>query len=208
LPTTRIPATKLPKNTFLDAFYRPYQAADQKAKEKLLASGLEPPGFEIPLRNMRAEASLFRQENLPLLAEEHKLSSRYNKIIGAQTVTWEGEELTVQQLRAKTQAPDRDLREQAWKRIAERQLADREALNALWAEFLALRRQIAQNAGYPDYRAYRWQQLLRFDYTPEDCLRFHQAIEEVVVPAATRLYGKQARRQGLPRLAIATRAER
>ena len=36
------------------------------------------------------------------------------------------------------------------------------------------------NAGKPDYRAYRWQQLLRFDYKPEDCRSFHKAIEQVV----------------------------
>ncbi|MGH2523885.1 MAG: M3 family oligoendopeptidase, partial [Anaerolineales bacterium] len=52
-------------NAFLDEIYPASQAAEQKLKEKLLASGLEPPGFEIPLRNMRAEAALFREANLP-----------------------------------------------------------------------------------------------------------------------------------------------
>jgi len=29
------------------------------------------------------------------------------------------------------------------------------------------------------YRDYRWRQLMRFDYTPDDCYRFHQAVERV-----------------------------
>ncbi len=63
----------------------------------------------------------------------------------------------------------------------------------LWARFLERAPEDGANAGLPDYRAYRWQQLLRFDYTPEDCRSFHQAIEEVVVPAALRIY--ESRRQ-------------
>ena len=86
-------------NSFLDEIYLPTQAADQKLKRKLLDSGLEPEGFEIPLRKMRVEAEIFRPENLPLLSDERKLASEYNKIIGAQSVIWQGEERTLQQMR-------------------------------------------------------------------------------------------------------------
>jgi oligoendopeptidase F len=187
-------------HAFLENVYPSIQAADQKLKEKLLASGLQPAGMEIPLRNMQAEASLFRQDNLPLMTEEQKLGSEYNKIIGAQTVPWEGEEITLQKLRLKSQVPDRELREQAWRLSASRQLADREAINGLWKKMMDVRRQLAANAGLPDYRAFRWQQQLRFDYTPANCLQFHQAIEEVVVPAATRIYERRRQELSLERL--------
>jgi oligoendopeptidase F len=65
---------------------------------------------------------------------------------------------------------------------------------------LDVRRQLAANAGSPDYRAYRWQQLLRFDYTPEDCAAFHEAIEREVVPAAERAYERRRQRLGLAAL--------
>ena len=75
---------------FLDGIFRNVMSAEQKLKEKLLASELEPRGFDIPLRNMRAEADLFRASNLPLLAEQQKLALKFDKICGAQTVQWEG----------------------------------------------------------------------------------------------------------------------
>ena len=175
-------------------------AADQQLKHKFLASGLEPKGFEVPLRNMRAEAELFREANLPLLTQERKMSSEYDKIVGAQTVQWEGQETTIAQLRPVYQNPDRDLRERAWRLAAERQLRDREAINALWARFMELRRQLAANADLPDYRAFAWRQMLRFDYTPADCVRFHRAIEQVVVPAATRIYEQRRKRLGVTAL--------
>ena len=40
------------------------------------------------------------------------------------------------------------------------------------------------NAGLPDYRAYAFRDRGRFDYPPEDCFTFHEAIAEAVVPAA------------------------
>jgi oligoendopeptidase F len=187
-------------HTFLDTIYLPAEAAEQKLRERLLASGLNPTGFEIPLKKMHAQADLFRQANLPLLTQEQKLVSRYQKIIGAQTVDWEGKETTISQLRPVYQNPDRATRERAWRLSMQRQLADRQAINDLWREFLALRRQIAKNADKPDYREYRWQDLLRFDYTPADCRSFHRAIEEAVVPAARRIYDKRRRRLGVPTL--------
>ncbi len=185
---------------FLDTIFPNIMAADQRLKEKLLASGLEPAGFEIPLRNMRAEAELFREANLPLLSEQQKLALEYDKIFGAQTVQWEGEEITLTRLALNFRHPDRARRERAWRLKAERQLADRQAINDLWRKFMAVRAQIARNAGKPDYRAYAWQQRLRFDYTPQDCQAFAEAIERVVVPAARRVYERRREALGLDRL--------
>lgn len=187
-------------NTFFDEVFPKVMAAEQELKQKLLATQLQPEGYDIPLRNMRAEAELFREANLPLKSEENKIRTEYDKIIGAQTVTWEGEERTVDQMKPVYQEADRTRREQAWRLVAERQLADREAINQVWAKLLPLRRKMAENAGYPDYRAYRWQEMLRFDYTPEDARRFQDAIEEVVVPAARRVYQRRCLRLGLPSL--------
>ena len=181
-------------NSFLDEIYLPAQAADQKLKRKLLDSGLEPEGFEIPLRKMRVEAKIFRPENLPLLSDERKLASEYNKLIGAQSVIWQGEEQTLQQMRTVLQDPQRTTREQAWRLITGRQLEDRLKINDLWQRFLPLRGKLADNAGLPDYRTYRWGQMLRLDYSPDDCEQFQTAIEKVVVPAATRVYERHRQR--------------
>jgi oligoendopeptidase F len=184
-------------NKFLDGIFPNVMAAEQKLKEKLLASGLEPKGFEIPLRNMRAEADLFRESNLPLLADQQKLAIEFDKIYGAQTVKWEGQEITLTRLAMNFQQPDRARREKAWHLKAERQMADVEAINDLWVKFMDVRARIAKNAGKPSYREYTWQQKLRFDYTPEDCKSFANAIEKVVVPAAKRIYEKRKRALGL-----------
>jgi oligoendopeptidase F len=187
-------------NAYLEDILQPTNIAAQRLKEKLLASKLEPKGYEIQLRNIRTEAELFREENVPLFTQESKFGIEYDKVVGAQTVQWEGEERTVAQMKTVDQDPDRDKRERAWKLVAERQLADREALNQLWTRFLPLRREIAGNADMPDYRAWRWRNFQRFDYTPDDCLRFHDAIEKVVVPAVSRIYERRRQQLGVDTL--------
>jgi oligoendopeptidase F len=187
-------------NKFLDSVFPKAMAAEQKLKEKLLASKLEPKGFDIPLRNMRAEAELFRESNLPLLAEQQKHCIEFDKIYGAQTVKWEGEEITLTRLAMTFHQPERARREKAWHVKAKRQLDDVEAINDLWVKFMDVRARIAKNANLPSFREYIWKQKLRFDYTPEDCKSFASAIEQVVVPAATRIYTKRKQALGLKTL--------
>jgi oligoendopeptidase F len=120
--------------------------------------------------------------------------------MSTQTIEWEGKELTIPQLAPIYEHPDRAMREQVWRLGAARQLADRAAINELWTRFMKLRGQIASNAGYADYRAYVWQDKLRFEYMPDDCVTFQNAIEEVVVPAAKRLYERRRQRLGIDTL--------
>ncbi|WP_420627874.1 M3 family oligoendopeptidase [Candidatus Leptofilum sp.] len=187
-------------NHFLDEIFPHAQKAQNVLQNRLLASNLEPEGMAIPLRNMRADAELFTEENIPLISEQMKRGQVYNRIIGSQSVPWQGEEVTLTQLAAKLEDPDRNLRERGWRLAANRRLQDREALNALWAELVPQRHQIAQNAGFSDFRAYTWQQKKRFDYTPEDAATFHQAIADVVVPAASRVYERYRQKLGVDTL--------
>ena len=187
-------------NTFLDEVFAGSEAAEQKLKEKLLASGLELEGYELPLRNLRAEAAIYAEENLPWLAKELKLKADYDRIIGAQSIVWEERETTLSQLHAVYREPDRQKRELAWRLAAQRQLADRQAINELWVQLMEVRGRLARNAGLTDYRTYRWTQLLRFDYTPEHCIQFQRAIEEAAVPATRYLHEKRRQKLGLSSL--------
>ena len=172
---------------FLEDVGEPAQAAEQQLKERLLASGLEPEGFTVQLRAIRAEAELFCEANLPLFTESKKLANRYDEIIGAQSIEWDGEEKTLTQLQPVMLETDRERREAVWRLAAERRLADRDAINNIWQELLEVRCRIAANADCADFREFCWKALQRFDYSPDDCLEFHDAIADVALPAAGRL---------------------
>jgi len=190
---------------FLEDVLPPAKKAQQSLKEMLLQSGaaleqMDSLNMTTPVRNMQAEVELFREENVQLSVELDKLGSGYQKIVGAQTIEWEGEELTLPQLRPYLNSPKRNVRERIWRLAQERRLADRGALNDLWREMVPLRRQIAENAGCADFREYQWKEYQRFDYSPSDAEAFHEAIAEICVPAATRIYERHRMHLGLAAL--------
>jgi oligoendopeptidase F len=185
------------RERFLENIATPAQIADQQLTRQLLASNLEPEKFAVPLRNLRAEASLFHEATLPLVREEQDICTAYERLAAAQTVEWEGQTLSIPAVSAFLERADRGQRERAWRLIAQRQRADRQELDTLWAQAIRVRQQLALAAGFGSYRDYRWRQLLRFDYTPSDCRVFHAAVARVLVRATGQLWETRRRLLGV-----------
>ena len=120
-------------------------------------------------RDVKNHVELFRPENVPLETEEAKLSQQYQKLSGSLTVKFRGEEKTLVQMGRYLEEPDRALRQEAWELVARRRLQEAEKFDGIFDQMLKLRAQIAQNAGFENYRDYAFRRLGRFDYTPEDC---------------------------------------
>lgn len=156
--------------------------------------------YEVLIRSARNTIELYREENIPLLVEDQKLKTEQQQITGAMTVPWDGEELTLQQLARYLEEPDRAVRERAWRLGAERFSKDFAALDAIYSKMVALRHQVATNAGCRDFRQYAFRAYERFDYTPEDCLAFHDAIEKVVLPAVQQLAAERRSNLKVPTL--------
>lgn len=167
--------------------------AEHRLEEKLLAGGLTPKDMAVPLRNMRVDTELFRQENLPLESEEALLAEEYLKLVGGQTVEWDGKEIPLTMLVPVMEEQDRERRERAWRTGARRRLQDRAAVDEIWGKLLDVRQREARNADFPDYFAYRWREMKRFDYTPNDIKQFHRSVEKVVVPAVSRMFERRRR---------------
>lgn len=181
-----------------------FRHADQALKQRLLAQtaddGALGEGMRVPLRAMRNQSDLFREANVPLMTDLAKLGNEYDKITGGLTADWDGEERNLSQLNALLRERDRDVRERAWRLMMGLWAGKRAGLNDLYSRMLAVRRQVAANAGAPNFRDYTFRAYNRFDYTPDDCFRFHDAIEAAVVPAATRVYDRRRALLGLDTL--------
>lgn len=149
------------------------------------------------LRGVENAAQLYRDENVPLQAEMNLLAQQYGVISGAMSVEVDGKEYTLQQAAKLLQSPDRTLRETVFGKVADRRLADRDKLNELFDKLLKLRQQIAVNAGFENYRDYKFRALGRFDYTVEDCFAFHEAVREHIVPLHAMLQQHKKKRLGL-----------
>ncbi|MBK7762796.1 MAG: M3 family oligoendopeptidase [Bacteroidetes bacterium] len=140
------------------------------------------------LRSIKKDIALFREENIAIHAELNVLAQHYGVITGKMSVEIDGNEYTLQQAAKFLMQSNRDLREQVYHKIASRRKQDETELDTLFDELLHKRHQIALNAGFENYRDYKFQELGRFDYSIQDCENFHTAIKKHVLPIVETLY--------------------
>jgi oligoendopeptidase F len=159
--------------------------------KRLLASGYTSPGLEVTIARFRTGAELFREENVPLNSEIEEHSARYQKLTGGLTVMWDGVEKTLPELQPYLQATDRGVRERAFRLTSNAYAGCREQLADIFDTLFDLRVRIARNAGFADYQSYAFRAKCRFDYGPDDCRRFHEAVEAVVAPAVERVMARR-----------------
>ncbi len=138
--------------------------------------------YFIYLRGLKKEIELFREENIPLMASIAAEAQKYGSILGSMSVEMEGKELTLQQAANYLKSPDRNMREEAFKKINETRAAHVDELDDLFDTLIQLRHQVAVNAGFDNFRDYMFAAMGRFDYTPQDCFNFHEAIQKEVLP--------------------------
>ena len=165
-----------------------------------LRAQLPLPRYEVFLRDVQNHVELFREENVALETEEARLCQQFQKLSGALTVQFRGEEKTLIQMGKLLEEPDRPLRQEAWELVANRRLAEREKFDDIFDQLLQLRGRIAANAGFANYRDYVFRRLGRFDYTPEDCAQFHEAVASEVMPAVRELQAQRRQQLGLDAL--------
>ena len=168
-----------------------------EARERL---ALDASRFQVYDRGLRADVELFREENVPLQTDEALASQDYQTVCGAMTVEFDGEERTLPRMAKYLLEPDRGLRERAWRATAARRLQDKDTLEEVFGRLLDLRVKVAANADCADFRAYQVRAYHRFDYTPEHCRRYHEAVERLVVPLWTDILERRRERMGLDAL--------
>ncbi|MBL0181074.1 MAG: M3 family oligoendopeptidase [Chitinophagaceae bacterium] len=180
---------------------QPYSdALNKKLVNHPLAKELDVEKYFTYLRNIRKSIELFREENIPLQAALSVMQQQYGVISGKMTVKVNDEEYTLQQAAKFLENHDRSLREEVYRKINERRLLDKEALDKLYDQLIGKRNQEALNAGFANYRDYRFKELGRFDYTKEDCYQFHEAVKQHVLPLVNVIYQNKKEKLGLDTL--------
>ncbi len=164
---------------------------------RLLNSGYSTPDLETTLTRFRTQIGIFRDENVPIFAELEEHGARYQRITGTIMVEWEGVERPLPQLQPFLKSSDRAVRERAFRASSQPYIDRHDELASLFDQMYHLRQQAARNAGFANFRDYIFPAKFRFDYSPADCERFHDAVERTVAPAVERVLESRRQRLGL-----------
>jgi oligoendopeptidase F len=161
---------------------------------------LPSPRYDVFIRDVQNHVELFREGNVALETEESKVGQQYQKLSGSLTVQFRGEEKTLIAMGKLLEEPDRPLRQEAWEVVAKRRLQEAEKFEDQFDQLVNLRQKIAANAGFKNYRDYAFRAKGRFDYTPQHCFDFHDAVAGEVVPAVRELQAQRRQQLGLDKL--------
>ena len=156
--------------------------------------------YEVFIRDTALQVELFRSENVSLETKTAKLGQQYQKTIGGLTVQFEGKEQTLIQMSRHLEEPERKHRQKAWELVANRRLEEAEKIDVYLNDLAKIRNQMSENAGFPNYRDFAHQRLGRFDYSPDDCISFQEAIEEEMVPLLRELQDERLQALGINEL--------
>jgi oligoendopeptidase F len=168
---------------------------DDQLNEKLLASPFlkekQDEAHYIYFRSIQTAKNLYREENVAIEAALSEEAQQYGAISAAQQIEHRGQKLTMQQAALLLKEQDEALRKEVFEKMAEARRKDRAVLDVLFSSLIEKRHQLAVNAGFENYRDYKFLAMGRFDYTKEDCFAFHEAIKTHIVPLVRSIQEKK-----------------
>ncbi len=139
-------------------------------------------------RSIKTSIELFRPENIDLSREEARVRKEYGKLNSSFQFEWEGRKLTLSEITNLLTSEDREVRRRAFLTMSRTIYEEHgDTIHHILDRLVEIRTKIARNAGFDNYRDYRWKELGREDYTPQDVEKYREAIREHVKPAYERL---------------------
>lgn len=177
------------------------ETASNEIQKKTVASeffiGLPEVRYKQVKKELKHELEMFRTENVPLESELGKIESEYEQIVGKLMVKFKGEEITLPQASVYLESPNREERKTAWLAIQDCRIVHKKKLDVVFDRMIELRHKIALNTDYKNFRDYQHDDLKRFDYSVQDILTFHDAIEKHVLPLERKISEKHRKELGL-----------
>ncbi|MFU8786843.1 MAG: M3 family oligoendopeptidase [Candidatus Izemoplasmataceae bacterium] len=147
----------------------------------------------------QAEQSLktFKDEILPLLQEENKLTSAYQKLLAGAEIDFEGEKRNLSQMAPFAQSKDRAMRKNASSAVSNWFSENEKTLDELYDKLVKIRVETAEKLGYPSFTELAYDRLGRLDYGKEEVANYRKQVLENIVPLVQELVDRKGERLGI-----------
>jgi len=151
-----------------------------------------------------AELSLkvFTSKVLEDLKKENKLSSEYVKIKAGAEIEFKGKKYNLSAFVPIEADDDRGVREEAARAKWDFYAQQSEKMEVIFDELVKTRHEIAKAMGYKNFVELGYNRMIRSDYNAEKVAYYRSQILEHIVPVATDLYERQAKRLGIKDMKI------
>lgn len=152
--------------------------------------------------NLEISVRSFRPELMPLMAEENKLVSDYQKLYASAMVEFDGQTMPLPMLGPYKQSPDRSVRKAAFETEGRFFDEHREELDAIYDALVKNRTAQGRLMGYDTFIPLGYDRLGRNCYGPAKVAAFRRQVVKDLVPVICRVKENQQQRLGLEQLSL------
>ena len=178
----------------------------QAFTDAMLASGfrseLEAHYGKLLFTNYEIAARCFDPKIIPLMQEENKLVSAYQKLYGSALVDFDGKKLPLPMLAPYKESRDRDVRRAAFEADGKFFDEHREEFDDLFDKLVKVRTKMAHELGYKSFVEMGYDRLGRNCYGPAEVAKFREAIARDAVPVVAAVKELQRKRIGVDTLML------
>lgn len=146
------------------------------------------------------EVKILNDEVIPDLQEENKLTTEYAKLVAAAKLEFLGELKTLAQISAHFEDKNRDVRKEAYDTYFGYFAQNQEKFDEIYDKLVKIRTGIAKKLGFSNFVELAYARLQRTDYNASHVKKFRDQVKETIVPIATELRERQAKRIGVDKL--------
>lgn len=192
------------ENTYIDEISPKLTEVSNLVNRAMLNSKFRPELEEklgkLLFTNLEINVRSFSPELVPMMQEENKLQSQYQKLYASATVQWEGENIPLPMLGKYKLSNDRNVRKLAFQKEGEFFDAHRDELDEIYDKLVKIRNKQARTIGYENYIQLGYDRLGRNCYGYDDIKEFRRQIAEDIVPIVCKVKEGQKKRIGIDNL--------
>ncbi len=149
------------------------------------------------LTRIRRETEQFRDELIPYLQEEAKLTQQYQKLMATAQIPFEGKTLNLYGIQKYFEHPDRLLRKAAFKAYSDFYHSKEEEMETIFGRLVEIRNEMGKALGFENYIPLGYLLQGRSDYGVNEVASFREQVRKEIVPLCEKLYEAQRKRIGV-----------
>lgn len=151
---------------------------------------------------IKREVDKFKDELVPYIQQEAKLTMRYQKLMATAKIEFDGQTLNLYGIQKYFEHSDRAIRKAAFKAYSDFYHSNEEEMEEIFGELVSIRNTMGQVLGYDNFIPLGYMQQGRSDYGQKEVAAFREQVRKELVPLCEKLYEAQAIRVGIDKLKV------
>jgi M3 family oligoendopeptidase len=155
---------------------------------------------KVAFKNMELAMKAVDEKLIPLMQEENRLQTEYNKLLASAKIDWHGETLNLSLMNPYLNHKDRAVRKEAWEKYTAFFVEHEEEFDEYYDRLVKNRTEQGRMMGYDNYLPLGYARMNRNSYGRNEVAEFRKQVKRDLVPFAEKLHEIRRQRLGLSAL--------